>query len=405
MLFVWVVFLLVVLCTQSGHATFSIVAVDTVNNIVGSAGASCIAGAQIIEGVVEGVGAINTQALYNAQNQARADSMMQAGDPPDSIISFIVSNDAQNDGFDQRDRQMGAVSLSGPGASAAHTGSLNGFWAGSRTGPGYAIQGNILIDSTVVEMMQSAFESTVGPLEDRLMAALQAAKIQGADVRCFNQNKSSISAYIKVVRPGDGPLPFLDLVVPTTTGSTDPIDVLQGEFDAWRAAQVADPDLSTIAAVPGGLPHLGTDSSVITVTALNSSAEPPSLGSQVSLSHSGGGSLSAVTNQGGGVFTAFLIAGTSVETDTIRAFIAGGEQTVEVSIPGHVFYFLCGDVNEEGVITSADIIWMVNHLFKSGPAPLPVPESGDVDGSGALTSGDIIFLVNFVFKSGTTPCQ
>lgn len=63
-----------------------------------------------------------------------------------------------------------------------------------------------------------------------------------------------------------------------------------------------------------------------------------------------------------------------------------------------------GDVNVSGAITSADIIYLVGHVFKGGPAPLPVPESGDVNCTGTITSADIIFLVGFVFKGGPAPC-
>ena len=83
---------------------------------------------------------------------------------------------------------------------------------------------------------------------------------------------------------------------------------------------------------------------------------------------------------------------------------AGG-QTVELTVTAQLLYFLCGDVNEDGSVTSGDIIYMVNHVFKGGEPPRPVPASGDVDRSSALTSADIIFLVTFVFKSGTAPCQ
>lgn len=65
--------------------------------------------------------------------------------------------------------------------------------------------------------------------------------------------------------------------------------------------------------------------------------------------------------------------------------------------------FLLGDVDESGTITSADIVRLVNFVFKGGPAPLPVWQAGDVDGSGTLTAGDIIFLVNYVFKGGPAP--
>ncbi len=63
-----------------------------------------------------------------------------------------------------------------------------------------------------------------------------------------------------------------------------------------------------------------------------------------------------------------------------------------------------GDTNFDGVITSADIIHLVNYVFKGGLPPRPVPRSGDVDCSGTITSADIIVLVNYVFKGGAAPC-
>jgi len=78
------------------------------------------------------------------------------------------------------------------------------------------------------------------------------------------------------------------------------------------------------------------------------------------------------------------------------------------SLTKHFSYFIVppyilGDVNESGTITSADIISLVNHVFKGGPPPLPVWEAGDVNQSGTITSADIIFLVNYVFKGGPPP--
>lgn len=393
------------LCTTRAQATFSIVAVDTVNQWVGSAGASCIAGAQIIEGAVEGVGAINTQALWNADNQANADSLMRAGIAPDSIMAWLAANDAADDGFDAGDRQVGAVTLAGPGASAARTGASTIFWAGHRTGLTYSVQGNILLDSTIVEMMEDAYLTTPGQLEDKLMAALQAAKVPGADTRCFPQNKSSISAYIRVIRPGDGSQSYLYLVVPNTTFSTDPIDLLQGQFDAWREAQVASAGLSSMTVAPGGVPASGTDTAWITVTARNSLNLPPTFGSVVTLEHTGTGTLLPVQSSGNGVYSAAVISGTAVEADTFTAFVEGGQVTTELPTPAILHYFLCGDVNVDGNHTSADIIQLVNHVFKSGPPPAPVPGSGDVNRSGTLTSADVIYLVNFIFKSGAPPCQ
>jgi hypothetical protein len=66
---------------------------------------------------------------------------------------------------------------------------------------------------------------------------------------------------------------------------------------------------------------------------------------------------------------------------------------------------LTGDVNESGTITSADIVRLVNYVFKSGAPPEPLPQAGDVDCNNQVSSADIIKLVNFTFKSGPPPCD
>ena len=64
-----------------------------------------------------------------------------------------------------------------------------------------------------------------------------------------------------------------------------------------------------------------------------------------------------------------------------------------------------GDVNISGSITSADVITLVNYVFKSGLPPQPCVAAGDVNCNGSVTSADVISLVNFVFKGGTPPCD
>jgi len=63
-----------------------------------------------------------------------------------------------------------------------------------------------------------------------------------------------------------------------------------------------------------------------------------------------------------------------------------------------------GDAKRDGSVNSADVIFLVNHVFKMGIRPV-VFELGDLDCSSAITSTDIIYLINFVFKSGNAPCD
>lgn len=64
-----------------------------------------------------------------------------------------------------------------------------------------------------------------------------------------------------------------------------------------------------------------------------------------------------------------------------------------------------GDVNLSTTLTSGDIIYLVNYVFKSGVDPLPCIAAGDVNCSVSVTSADIIYMVNHVFKSGALPCD
>jgi hypothetical protein len=72
--------------------------------------------------------------------------------------------------------------------------------------------------------------------------------------------------------------------------------------------------------------------------------------------------------------------------------------------PGNVGV-LTGDVNVDGSLTAADIIYLVNYAFKSGVAPQPIAAAGDVNCDGSVVAADIIYMVNHVFKSGQPPCD
>jgi hypothetical protein len=61
-----------------------------------------------------------------------------------------------------------------------------------------------------------------------------------------------------------------------------------------------------------------------------------------------------------------------------------------------------GDVTNDSVVTSSDIIFVVEYVFKSGPEPDPMCY-GDVNLSGVVTAADIVYLVSYVFKSGPPP--
>ena len=219
------------LSNTQAQDTFSITAVDPVTMQVGSAGASCVAGSIILSDVHPGVGVIHTQASYLAANQNYARSLMNMGLSPQQIIDSVVLHDAGNN---PTIRQYGIVDLIGGGRRAGYTGVNCQNWKGHILGPTYTIQGNILLGPQILDSMEWRFLNTPGTLATKLMAALQGAKVVGADTRCISRNTSSISAFLRVARPTD-PVNnlWLDLNVNNTLSGHDPIDSLQILYNIW----------------------------------------------------------------------------------------------------------------------------------------------------------------------------
>jgi uncharacterized Ntn-hydrolase superfamily protein len=283
----------------------------------------------ILSDVIEGIGGIHTQASYLAQNQQNARARMLQGLSPQQIIDWLVANDAQNN---PTIRQYGIVDLTRNGESAAYTGSNCTNYKNHVTGPGYAIQGNILLGQVIIDTMHSTFLNTPGPLADRLMATLQAAKILGADTRCAARGTSSQSGFVKVVRIGDGGTPYLQIVVPDTPVGKDPIDSLQTMFNNWKIAKfnIVDPFLSQITVEPDTLPANGTSQSTITIFPKNNSDTLLASGKQIILSNTGAGTLGSVIDLGDGTYEATITAPLALGSDTISAKVISGTDTVNI---------------------------------------------------------------------------
>jgi uncharacterized Ntn-hydrolase superfamily protein len=224
-------------------ATFSIVAVDPETGEVGSAGGSCISGSIIISDVHIGQGIIHTQSYYHPTNQNNASNYMNQGYSPQEIIDYLVANDvANNPGI----RQYGVVDLENNGRSASFTGDACSDWKGHLNSSTYAIQGNILLGPEILDQMEENFLNTNGPLSHKLMAALQGAKVPGADTRCLDEGISTLSSFIRVAKPENSPNDlYLHLNVNSVTAHhtqtgewLDPIDSLQTLYDGWVQNQI-----------------------------------------------------------------------------------------------------------------------------------------------------------------------
>jgi hypothetical protein len=67
-----------------------------------------------------------------------------------------------------------------------------------------------------------------------------------------------------------------------------------------------------------------------------------------------------------------------------------------------VLTYLPGDANRDRVINSADVVYLINYLFISGPVPQPW-QAGDANCDGTINSVDVVYLVNYLFISGPPP--
>lgn len=222
-----------------GQDTFSIVAVDPSTGEVGSAGATCLdddaiaGGAVIISKLIPGKGAVNTQSYWDPTNQMNATNQVKLDKSSGEVISWLEANDISNN---PSIRQYGVAVLDSKGQANAtgYTGINCLDVKLHRSGTNYSTQGNILISEDIIKGMEINFLNTNGSLADKLMAALQAANIPGADSRCLSEGVSSKSAFIRVARPNDTEGNYyLDIVVSKTDFGAEPIDSVQKYFDDW----------------------------------------------------------------------------------------------------------------------------------------------------------------------------
>lgn len=160
--------------------TFSIAAVDPATGESGVAVTTrvpCVGNG--VPWVRAGVGAVATQASTRTAYGVELLDLIEGGMSPTQALAQATSTDEVL----QR-RQVGVVAMDG--TSAQHTGDGTNPWAGHRSGPNYATQGNLLVGPQVVEAVAHAFEASEGSgrhLADRLIEALAAGQATGGDAR------------------------------------------------------------------------------------------------------------------------------------------------------------------------------------------------------------------------------
>jgi hypothetical protein len=77
----------------------------------------------------------------------------------------------------------------------------------------------------------------------------------------------------------------------------------------------------------------------------------------------------------------------------------------DMQVLGYGYAFICGDVNKDGKINVADVVYLINYLFIVGPPPQcePVTACGDVNKDGKIDVIDVVYLINYLFANGPPP--
>jgi uncharacterized Ntn-hydrolase superfamily protein len=146
------------------------------------------------------VGAIATQAYANPRYGPEGLSLLREGLSAEEVVERLTAADEGRD-----ERQLGVVDREG--RSASFTGAECLEWAGGKTGPCYATQGNILVSAQTVDAIAETFESSKGTLAKRLLDCLDAAQAAGGDRR------GQQSAALLVVEQDGGYAKLSDTVV------------------------------------------------------------------------------------------------------------------------------------------------------------------------------------------------
>lgn len=180
--------------------TFSIVAHDPASGMLGvSLSTKFPAVGAICSFARAGVGAIVTQARTNPLMAINGLDLLEEGYGAEEALRELLGSD-----HEPERRQLTVVDAHGD--AAAHTGAETDSWCGHRTGPGYAVAGNLLVGEETIAAMAETFEASAGhPLPQRLVRALEAGQAAGGDRR------GRQSAALHVVE--GQPYPYLDLRV------------------------------------------------------------------------------------------------------------------------------------------------------------------------------------------------
>ncbi len=157
--------------------TYSIVARDTVTGEMGVAVQShwFSVGTSVIWGKA-GIGVVATQSFVNPSFGPRGLSLLENGLTPKMAIETLLELDEGREV-----RQLAILDVYGN--VEAYTGKNCIDAAGHIIGDNFSVQANLMEKNTVWPAMAKAFKNATGTLAERMLAAMEAAQLEGGDIR------------------------------------------------------------------------------------------------------------------------------------------------------------------------------------------------------------------------------
>lgn len=65
--------------------------------------------------------------------------------------------------------------------------------------------------------------------------------------------------------------------------------------------------------------------------------------------------------------------------------------------------WICGDVNNDGIVNLGDVVYTIGYLYRGGPPPEPYACIGDVNADEIVNLGDVVYLIGYLYRGGPVP--
>ncbi len=151
----------------------------------------------------------------------------------------------------------------------------------------------------------------------------------------------------------------------------------------------------------------GAVSAVVLCFGCDNALEPVGTEAMIGMDISGTGTgelqfASGLIGEGQPVDNVLTVLGTSVPVCNWDENGSGPTLTIEFREPEGVGPMVRGDANDDGKVNIADPIWIINELFRQGPAT-GCEASADANADDAVDLGDAMYIINYRFLAGPAP--